>query len=517
MKRFLFVALPLLLAAGIFVYLRQSAGPAAAGAPPSATGAPELVTFDSAVLAPLRDTTAGAPGAPSSLHRPGPAAAPVAAPSTPGTVTGDPDRPLALRAGQGTVVWMPANSLVLESTGKPPQTPVTLRVHEYFSASDILQADLGTTAQGRLLETGGMLYVSAASAEGTCRLRKGAGYEITFPGRRPDDDMQLFTGQVQNGRVDWVLQPLVSDLRFEYAKARQSNRYHLPRFMQAQDLREFLARKLRWPDTVDAPITMWDVQLHYTINENGKVVNARVDNSMASGFDSLFQKVALNMPRWTPAGLDEYRACAELTQQVTYWWESNTWRDTAVRIRVSTARVDSIYFAQGQLPPASLTFTARSLGWINCDRFYNDPGEKANLYVETGDKPADVKLLFHDIRSIMNGDRGTDGGPVFQNIPAEKTVTIIAVRKEAENQYAVALQEASTSAGTVKILSYVKTDREGLLRKLQELDHRFAAAPQAVRPAQLPGPTRAAGLSATCYGTAGSGSFPTSPARNRPY
>lgn len=75
-------------------------------------------------------------------------------------------------------------------------------------------------------------------------------------------------------------------------------------------------------------------------------------------------------------------------------------------------------------------FSLTELGWINCDKFYENKNPKFNLLVKTS-KNATVKVIFKKINSIMSAYY-TDDGYVFANIPKGEDIVIIATKEENE-------------------------------------------------------------------------------------
>ncbi len=81
--------------------------------------------------------------------------------------------------------------------------------------ADIVLAGLSTTSDGKLLETGGMLYVSATSEGRKLQVAEGERVLYTFPNVNNKTDMQLFNGNMdENEFVNWT--PEEPPLLFTY-------------------------------------------------------------------------------------------------------------------------------------------------------------------------------------------------------------------------------------------------------------------------------------------------------------
>src|SRR6185503_20189214 len=80
---------------------------------------------------------------------------------------------------------------------------VNVYMTEYYKLSDILLANLTTESNGRMLETGGMIFIEALAEGKECRLKKNSLIEIQFPFAESKEGMKLFVGNWKNKNVDW--------------------------------------------------------------------------------------------------------------------------------------------------------------------------------------------------------------------------------------------------------------------------------------------------------------------------
>lgn len=104
---------------------------------------------------------------------------------------------------EGTKLKIKANSFTYAGTDQLATGTIKLEATEYYQLSDILLANLTTTSNGQLLETGGMLFLEARSGEQLLELNKDIAIEI--PTENKKDDMLLFTGQETNQGINWLL------------------------------------------------------------------------------------------------------------------------------------------------------------------------------------------------------------------------------------------------------------------------------------------------------------------------
>ncbi|MCH8904061.1 MAG: hypothetical protein IIA45_09130 [Bacteroidetes bacterium] len=64
-------------------------------------------------------------------------------------------------------------------------------------------ANLHTMSGDRLLESGGMVNITAKSGNEELKLRKGSRMNITFPATIQRVDFKLFAGKIKNNEMDW--------------------------------------------------------------------------------------------------------------------------------------------------------------------------------------------------------------------------------------------------------------------------------------------------------------------------
>ena len=91
-------------------------------------------------------------------------------------------RDTILTCFEGTQISIKASSFIEEATGKGPTGPVSFSVEEYYKISDMLRANLSTSSNGKLLETGGMLNLGATANGQKLKLKKEAPIEILLAG-----------------------------------------------------------------------------------------------------------------------------------------------------------------------------------------------------------------------------------------------------------------------------------------------------------------------------------------------
>lgn len=110
---------------------------------------------------------------------------------------------------KGTEITFYANTLQCEN-GKDIRGNITLTLTEYYETADMIKARLTTTSGPTLLETGGMLYITASceSCKGSkVVLKPGAYYSASMPVAEKKPGMGLFIGKKEEdtGIIDWQI------------------------------------------------------------------------------------------------------------------------------------------------------------------------------------------------------------------------------------------------------------------------------------------------------------------------
>ncbi len=119
-------------------------------------------------------------------------------------LTIQPGREEKVIAAGGTLIVVPAQAFVF-ADGTSPEGPVELIVREAYSASDFILHNLTTLSDGKILQTGGMVYLGARSEGRPLQLAEGAALTVALPTSKPDPAMELFYGQTDStgSLVNW--------------------------------------------------------------------------------------------------------------------------------------------------------------------------------------------------------------------------------------------------------------------------------------------------------------------------
>lgn len=110
-----------------------------------------------------------------------------------------------------------------------------------------------------------------------------------------------------------------------------------------------------------------------------------------------------------------------------------------------------------------------SLGWINCDRFYDDDTEKMEIVVsvDTALHPS-VRLVFKNIQSVMSGYADENGKIRFEGIPQGSEVSLVAY-SIVDNKPYMALKNIAVTANSEEKMLLTETSKKWMERELLSL------------------------------------------------
>lgn len=116
------------------------------------------------------------------------------------------DRDFTISTPSGLQVLFAANSFVKENGMRHSCTNVRIVLEQYLTMSDMIAADLVTHSKGKLLESGGMIYIEAWCGEDKLKLAPGKSFRVLFPSNERKKGMKAWSGHKTENADDWVQQ-----------------------------------------------------------------------------------------------------------------------------------------------------------------------------------------------------------------------------------------------------------------------------------------------------------------------
>ena len=115
-----------------------------------------------------------------------------------------PDQDNIVEGAKGSIIFIPKNAL-LDENGKPAEGNVKVELAEALSVEDMVLSNLTTTSNGKLLQTGGMLYINATANGKPLHIDTTKPLRIDIPTDIKIEGMQAYRGiRDSAGNMNWV-------------------------------------------------------------------------------------------------------------------------------------------------------------------------------------------------------------------------------------------------------------------------------------------------------------------------
>lgn len=391
---------------------------------------------------------------------------------------------------EGTKITFKANSF-----NAPKNSSLKIRLKEYYKMADIAFSNLTTeTIDGKLLETGGMIYIDALANNKKVDLKKDAFFEIKFPFDKEKEDMLLFDGKTQNESVVWEEAKINSSIAVDdWAEVKESIQAEeiftiveeMPEFPGGQaKLFEYLGANVKYPKEAVSNSIAGKVYVNFTVREDGEVRDVKVIRGVHRLLDEEALRVVKSFPNWQPGVNRGKKVSVSYNIPINFRLNGATggytrsdikyYNDSLISARLEDVKDVSVVSdnkknkgeakAVGAKKTNLITdanyyvLSGSNLGFINCDRFVRG-GRRIKFKLNVGSDNVQVKLIFHDIKSMM-GDLSFNKTAYFNYIPEGAMVTAFAV-KFIDNKPFVCFQEMKIST-TINDLQFEELTIERL-------------------------------------------------------
>ena len=115
----------------------------------------------------------------------------------------DAQKAFSIKGQKGTVLIGKANSFV-DEMGQVVKGNIDLQLTEAYTMVDFIHGNLTTLHNGKPLESGGMLCITAKQNGKTLQLKSDATIEVSAPNFKKQKNMSLFEGLVEGNTINWV-------------------------------------------------------------------------------------------------------------------------------------------------------------------------------------------------------------------------------------------------------------------------------------------------------------------------
>jgi len=343
------------------------------------------------------------------------------------------DRITTIKAEKGATFKINPADLVT-GDGKFVSGEISIVLKEYPNKLDMLKANAQTVSNGQLLVSGGSYYIEMTAGDLPLQLKEGKTLEAWFPGMN-QQGMEIFYGSKDdNGTMNWV-KPAdavlatarsLSEEQKDWVKENkfQDDSYYFRTFKLVikKDELELYAGKAaangqikRNKFNISGGSREW---MQHQI-EKARISYASYQNDEIAGYYfhtdecEIYLEAAAVVATSNQLTTDEMK---KLKEQVD-WYLKQT------RARLEQEQLNSRITSSSRL---------KKLGWINCDRFYQDTSARKNFIVtlrypgEATASSACVFMIFKNINSLLNGNYDAETVYSFRNVPSRSEVCLVA-------------------------------------------------------------------------------------------
>lgn len=439
------------------------------------------------------------------------------------------NRDNTINCKKGTNIFIPANTFY--SGGSLINGEVTFSVTEYYTLGEMAAAKLNTTSGGRILKSGGMLFIQAVYNDHEVDENLRNRLTVNMPAVKEfDPKMQLFLPANNNAyptRVDlnaWKSEGANASNTFEWMPAGQ--------IQSASSISEQPKRAsvpVSGPDTVSRnrpiliprslefdlpPVRISTINLvqPYKIIEKTNTLVFLADYLDKKEEDSIIARLQRRHPgfniklrsafvgskqfitqtedrlpqyisslrdsTWMPFMYAYKNGFAKPADSARYnnWLERQRQQDTIRYISLDYTKKAierKENFDRGiKVLENRYNFSISKLGWINCDRFYDDPREKAPLYIKLDAVVSDytVHVVFPRINSISGMMSFEPGNLIrFMDFPLNEPIYIVAVGVR-KGKIVTGFKETKVTKEPVTGILFEETGAEAFKQKLSQMN-----------------------------------------------
>lgn len=398
---------------------------------------------------------------------------------------------------EGSKILIPKNSFIL-ANGEYPDSSLIIHVKECYDISSFLLENLSTTSEERILESGGMINLSAYYKGDTLKIDKNKSLVISMPAKSKKSKMNLFLGnRKRDGSIDWKIDYAGSkinnvansnNIKKEYRHMTILKRWESsytpgkadttieilrhPLIGTDYNLTEYITNYQFLENEYVKMVSEKDsnfIKVKFRIDEKGDFYDIEVISSETESASREIIKYFEEFPHFdlSATGLNpNYWFDWFLTLSTKYDIDKERYnREFNNKYSKYKSRViDKMNISDLN----NYVFTTTKLGWINCDRFWDNNSPKIDFTVNTQlAEKADVKLLFEDIESIMQGSL-IDDKIVFRNVPNGLKVKLVGISYE-NNQPLLAVGKTTTQDKVYNLQDFSTFTLEELETELQKI------------------------------------------------
>jgi hypothetical protein len=328
------------------------------------------------------------------------------------------------------------SSLLIPAYAFGNRDNVVITLKEFYSYADIISNKLTTTSGNEQLETGGMIHLGASVNGKEVNISPGKKIRWFIPDTTSNmEGMQLFTATSSISSQAWRVfdsRDTVSFISGNAINWQQQNQGFQ---------NNLITTSVKVLDLRDLPYKITTTKGKYTgffaINKESVLSKEELIAALHKKY-KYYDKIVIRKGAKTKT----WGSLITSGQVVTYYsLGDSTWlplreatmyklpsSDTLITGNTLDTENNSIPIKEFRKLASRYSVDIFSLGWINCDRFYNDNRSKIDYIVNLGDNASNyyTVLVFDRIKSMMPG-YATGNKVVFSNVPNGESVKIVSI------------------------------------------------------------------------------------------
>jgi len=386
----------------------------------------------------------------------------------------DQERDTIIRTQEGTSFLIPKGAFRCDAHFDYSK-PIRFEVKEYLTAAEMLQGNLHSMSQDKLLQTGGMMYIAAYQGEQAIELCDDRSIAFFVPSENPMESMYRFDGISNSGDdLDWQLGDSLQTFNSSIPRPPVSredtvfNRVHL-----ASGLKTHLAKVLGGASSPTFG------QMVASSRMLRGVISSNTSFNYGDGWYLNWSPAEGNCTicDYDPITSEAY--VEELSSFNRYVDDPAMICDTILPIQPSFSAWGNTRLSPGVQrlvgDASGYLGEMESLGNINCDRFMGNFVKSLRVQIRTdavADSSTDVKLIIPRVRGIMTSfERSLNGNGeatfAFSQVPAGLSAILLGLRYEKGQAY-IAISRIRTS-GTPASLEFKAIEEDKIPARLARI------------------------------------------------
>ncbi|TGE05501.1 energy transducer TonB [Hymenobacter fodinae] len=347
----------------------------------------------------------------------------------------DPSRPAEVRGREGTIVRIPAKSL-LDARQRPVTGAVWVELKECYSVADLLLSNLLTeTTSGTPLELAGAVLVRATASGQQLALAAGQEMQVQLAGAAQP---QLYYGEAVGTAS--ALRWHEADVPATPAEKIYSSVEQMPQYGAGP---ADINKLVRYPAQAQSRQTEGVVFASFVIDETGRVINPRIVKGIGDGCDEEVVRVLQQTSgHWQPGVREGQPVKVRLTLPIRFAFDQGAASTVEVPAGVAQSTGDQAE-SEADFAEVPNGIWVKRLGWVATGKPWSGVTTAYYVPMPSATEQTALRILVPGRQVILAG-LPQAGGYQFLAVPARARIVLLGMRYENGAPF-IARQDARTS------------------------------------------------------------------------